>query len=49
MTEDEYYALEEQLVGVRRQLFDLKDQVSTLTEKVRMLRYDLDMAERRRS
>jgi regulator of replication initiation timing len=42
MTEDEYYTLEEQLVGVRRQLFDLKDQVDTLVEQVRMLRYDLD-------
>lgn len=49
MTADEYYALEEQLVGLRRQLFDLREQVAELVEKVRLLRYDLDMAERRRS
>ena len=49
MTGDEYYALEDQLAGVRRQLFDLREEVGTLREAVRLLRYDLDVLERRQS
>ena len=49
MTGDEYYTLEDQLVVIRRQLGELADRVAELVEKVRLLRYDLDMAERRRS
>jgi len=42
MIGDEYYTLEDQLVALRRELYDLKNIVGRLQEDVRMLRYDLD-------
>jgi len=49
VTGDEWYALEDQISVLRRDLFDLRDQLAQLHEVVRMLRYDLDVLDRSRT
>jgi hypothetical protein len=46
MSGDDYYDLSEQLAELRRQLFDLADQVDRLSADLRLVRYDLDTLDR---
>jgi len=47
MTGDEFYELEEQIVSLRRQVLEHTDQLARIIDDLRLLRYDLDILDRR--